>query len=459
MKAADPTAGATRPVSVPRRRLLQALAWAGLGAQLPAFAGSIVPRGGDLALPRDFLWGTAISGHQSEGNNINSDAWVRENVQPTLFREPSGDACDSYHRYAEDIALAAQLGFNCYRFGIEWSRIQPTPGSFSMAELDHYARVLEACHRHGLKPVVTFNHFTVPVWFAMRGGFEVADASALFAEYCSRVARRLGGAMHLASTFNEANITLLVRLLSGGADSPAARESLAAAARATGSARFSSLAFTDPEVSSPLLQEAHRLGYAAIKAERADLPVGLTLTTQDIEAVDGNAALANRYRRALYGDWPEVARTHADFFGVQAYTRFRVNVAGVVPPPAGAELTDAGYEFRPQALAATVRWAHAAIGKPIIVTENGIATNDDARRIAFIDQALAGLRDCIAEGIDVRGYLHWSLLDNFEWTSGYAKHFGLVAVDRTTFKRTPKPSAHHLGAIARANRLAAQAAP
>jgi beta-glucosidase len=112
-------------------------------------------------------------------------------------------------------------------------------------------------------------------------------------------------------------------------------------------------------------------------------------------------------------------------------------------------VTQAGYEFRPQALAATIRWAHQAIGKPIFVTENGVATDDDSRRIAFIDQALDGVRACMDEGIPVHSYFYWSLLDNFEWTSGYGKHFGLVAVDLQTFKRTPKPSAHYLGRRAR----------
>jgi beta-glucosidase len=405
-----------------------------------------------IPAPRDFLWGTAISGHQSEGNNTNSDSWVRENTHPTLYTDRSGDACDSYHRYAEDIAIAAHLGFNCYRFGIEWSRIEPSEGHFSNAELDHYAQVLETCNAHGLKPIVTFNHFTVPIWFAARGGFEAPDSPDLFARYCTRVTERLGGAMHLATTFNEANIALLVRLLYGSATSPAVQAAVAAAAQATGSPRFSSLAFSDPAISTPLLQEAHRKGYAAIKAVRPELPVGITLTTQDIQSV-GDPSLVETFRQRLYGDWIDVARTHADFFGVQTYTRFRVNDAGIVAPPAGAEMTDAGYEFYPEALAATIRWAHATIGKPIYVTESGIATNDDARRIAFINQALDGVRACIADGIPVHSYLYWSLLDNFEWTSGYSKHFGLVAVDLQTFQRTLKPSAHHLGAIARANRI------
>jgi beta-glucosidase len=287
----------------------------------------------------------------------------------------------------------------------------------------------------------------------MRGGFEVADAPDLFARYCGRVAEHLGGLMHLATTFNEANIQLLVNLFPEfAAGLPRAREAIAAAARATDSPQFSRLAFADPAIATPIMQEAHRKGYAAIKAARPSLPVGLTLTTQDIQAV-GPESLAEEYRRRLYGDWVEVARSHADFFGVQTYARFRVDARGLVAPPPGAELTLSGYEYYPQALAATIRWAHAAIGKPIYVTESGISTHDDARRIAFIDQALDSVRACLDDGIMVHSYLYWSLLDNFEWTSGYGVPFGLVAVDRRSFRRTLKPSAHHLGAIARANRI------
>jgi beta-glucosidase len=375
-----------------------------------------------------------------------------ENIQPTLFRERSGDACDSYHRYEEDFALARRLGFNCYRLGIEWSRIEPSEGQFSTAELDHYARMLEACRAQGLRPVVTFNHFTVPLWFAMRGGFETADSPDLFARYSRRVAEHLGGLMHLATTFNEANIQLLVNLFPQFVNRARVAETLDAARRATNSPRFSRLAFADPAIVTPIMQEAHRKAYAAIKSARPALPVGLTLTTQDIQSV-GDPALVEDYRRRLYGDWVQVARSHADFFGVQTYTRFRVGPDGFVAPPPGAELTLAGYEYYPEALANTIRWAHAAIGKPVYVTESGIATRDDARRIAYMDRALDGVRACLDEGIPVHSYLYWSLLDNFEWTSGYGVPFGLAAVDRTTFRRTPRPSAWHLGAIARANRL------
>lgn len=403
--------------------------------------------------PKDFLWGTAISAHQSEGNNVNSDSWLRENIKPTLYKDRSGDACDSYHRYAEDLAIAAKLGFNCYRMGIEWARIEPSEGFFSNAELDHYAKVLETCRSYGLKPVVTFNHFTTPLWFAERGCFEAPDSPEYFANFCRKAAEHLGGLMHMATTFNEANVGLLIPFF-GNIDKmrAAVAATNAAAVQATGSPKFSSLAWGDPAITTPLLQEAHRKGYDAIKSARPDLPVGLSLTTQDIQSV-GDPSLVDVYRGKLYGDWVNVARTHSDFMGIQTYTRFRVDANGLVPPPQGAEITDAGYEFYPDALANTIRWAHAAIGKPIYVTESGIATDDDTRRIAFIDQALDGVRACIDEGIPVHSYLYWSLLDNFEWTSGYSKHFGLVAVDLQTFKRTLKPSALHLGAIAKASRI------
>jgi beta-glucosidase len=375
-----------------------------------------------------------------------------ENLQPSMFKERSGDACDSYHRYEEDFALAASLGFNTYRLGVEWARIEPSEGHFSQAELDHYARMLEACRRHGLRPIVTLNHFTTPLWFAMRGGFEIADAPALFARYCRKVAEQLGGLMHMATTFNEANIRLLVDLMPGyAAFVPKVKAAVAAAARATGSPKFSRLAYADPAIVTPIMQTAHRQAYDAIKQVRPALPVGITLTTQDIQA--DTAERAAHYRDKLYGDWVQVAREAADFFGIQTYTRFVFGANGMAAPAPGAEMTMAGYEFYPQALANTIRWAHQAIGKPLYVTESGIAAEDDARRIAFIEQALDGVRQCLDEGIPVHSYLYWSLLDNFEWTSGYGVPFGLVEVDRQTFKRTPRPSAFHLGAIARANRI------
>ncbi len=400
--------------------------------------------------PRDFLWGVAISAHQSEGGNVNSDCWLAENVKPSVFRQPSGDACDSYERYPEDLSIAADLGFNCYRFGIEWSRIEPEPGVFSLAALDHYSRMVDACLERGLKPMLTYNHFTVPRWFAARGGFEVADGADLFARFAERATARLGDRIAAASTFNEANIQRLVAVLMGGQRRREAVDAmLEACARASGSDRFSSLLFADVEVCEPVLVDAHRKAMAAMKAGPGDFPVGMSLTMQHVEGV-GEGHRGAEVEEMLYGPWLEEAKA-CDFIGVQTYTRVLVGADGRLPPPKEAERTASGYEFRPQALGGTIRFAAEKIGRPIIVTESGIATDDDARRIAYVDAALDEVRACIDDGIDVGGYLYWSLLDNFEWTSGYGQRFGLVDVDLETFERSVKASGRHLGALARAN--------
>ncbi len=398
--------------------------------------------------PDGFLWGTAISAHQSEGGNVNSDSWLLERLTPTVYREPSGDACDSYHRYGEDVALAASLGLNCHRFGIEWARIEPEPGVFSNAALDHYVRMLEACHAHGLKPMVTFSHFTVPRWFAARGGFEEKDGADLFARFAERATARIGDLMSYATTFNEANVALLFKAWRTGKRAAKMAEMLAAAAKASGSDRFSSILFSDPDVIDPIMLDAHEKAFQAMKAGPGDFKVGMSLTMQQIEGV-GEGNLAADVEKSLYGGWLEAA-ARTDFIGVQTYTRFRIGPDGMLPPPDGAELTASGYEYYPQALGHTIRFA-AKLGIPVYVTESGIGTDDDTRRIAFMDAALDEVRACLDEGIDVRSFIQWSLLDNFEWTAGYGTRFGMVAVDMQTFKRTPKPSAYHLGQRARAN--------
>ena len=402
--------------------------------------------------PKGFLWGTAISAHQSEGNNLNSDAWVCENVPASLYRQPSLDACDSYNRFEEDIAIAADLGFNCYRMGIEWARIEPEEGKFSIAELDRYRRLLEACHARGMAPMVTFSHFTVPRWFAARGGFELADGADLFARFAGKATERLGDVISYATTFNEANIQRLIAQLRRGPKAQAAIDAmLAECARAVGSERFSSLLFAPMETTEPVMLDAHAKATAAMKAGPGAFPVGLTLTMQDVQGV-GENNLAEAMIDMLYGPWLEAGK-QADFIGVQTYTRVMVGATGRVAPPEGAEMTAAGYEFYPQSLGGTIRFAHERIGRPIFVTESGIATDDDTRRIAYIDAALAEVRKCMDDGVEVKSFLYWSLLDNFEWTRGYHECFGLVHVDYETFKRTPKPSAYHLGAIAKSGMI------
>jgi beta-glucosidase len=426
-----------------RREALTAL----VGAAIGTSRGLSAPR---RTMPKDFLWGAAISAHQSEGNNVNSDSWLLENLPESVYKEPSGDACDSYNRYGQDFAIARSIGLNCYRFGIEWARIEPEPGRFAQAELDHYARVLTSCREHHLLPIVTYNHFTVPRWFAMRGGWEVPDSADLFARFCERATRSLGDQIGMASPFNEANIYLLVKLYrTSVTDEYLAkrRAMIAAAARATGAPRFSSILFADPDRIDANVLDAHAKAYQAIKASRGDLPVGVTLTTQAIEAV-GEGSLATQFESMLYGSWWDAVNA-SDFVGVQAYTRIRVDSKGIMPAPSGAELTAAGYEYNPQALGQVIRLAAQKTGKAIYITESGIGTDDDARRIAWLNDSVAEVERSLGEGLHVRSYIYWSLLDNFEWTQGYRTHFGLVAVDRDTFVRTAKPSAQHLARLIR----------
>lgn len=441
-------------ISSLRRRTLLGLGGGLVGAaMLPSMAGAAValkPGG----FPKGFLWGAAVAGHQVEGDNVNSDAWLLENVKPSIFIEPSGAACDHYRLFEQDIALMSSLGLNTFRFSIEWARIEPEEGMFSVAAIEHYRDVLKACHKHKLAPMVTFNHFITPRWFAGRGGWEVAGADLLFARYCDKVARELGPMMACATTFNEPNLAKMLfgipGPLQGMTGIPPERAMLAKAGQMAGTGKFSSWIFGDFDQIEAGMMAAHKRGYAAIKAACPTLPVGLSLALIDEQAV-GNPAMRDKKRALAYAPWFRAVSADGDFIGVQTYSRGLVGPEGELPPPAGAELTDTGNEFYPEALEATIRYAREHVKLPIYVTENGIATTNDARRIEYINRAVQCVANCIKDGIDVRGYIHWSLLDNFEWIFGFKPKFGLVAVDRATMLRTPKPSALRLGQIARAN--------
>jgi beta-glucosidase len=204
--------------------------------------------------------------------------------------------------------------------------------------------------------------------------------------------------------------------------------------------------------SRDVLLEAHRVGVQALRAGPGKFPVGMTLAMRDMQALAGGAHLRDRDRGEAEDIFLEAER-HDDFIGVQCYARQRYGPDGILPPEAGVKFTQMGYEFWPEALEPTIRYASAITQLPIIVTENGVATDDDTRRITFVKRALAGVARCISDQIDVRGYLYWSALDNFEWMFGFHPKFGLIAVDRETQRRTVKPSAEWLGRVARANEI------
>jgi len=387
--------------------------------------------------PDGFLWGTATAAHQVEGGNWNNDWWAWEHDPASPCVEPSGDACDHWHRYPDDIRLLAGLGFGAYRFSLEWSRIEPEEGEFSRAALDHYRRMCATCREHGLDPVVTFHHFTTPRWVAARGGWVEPATADRFARFCERAAAHLGDVMARACTLNEPNIVATFGYLYG----------LFPPGKRDGELR---------RRANEVLIRAHRKATEAIHAGPGDAPVGLTLAMADFRAVDGGEAERDRYRCDMEDVFLEAARGD-DFVGVQTYTRMSIGPDGLRGPEPGTRITLMGYEFWPQALEATIRRAWQLTGGvPVLVSENGIGTAEDAERIEYVGRALQGVLACLADGIDVRGYVYWSALDNFEWILGYRPTFGLIAVDRTTQERAPKPSARWLGEIARANALPAE---
>ena len=374
----------------------------------------------DVRFPDTFSWGTSTSAYQIEGGNTNSDWWRFERAEGTTAVERCGDACDSWHRYEEDLDILASLKLNAFRLSIEWARVEPEHGTFSRDALDHYRAVLTACRDRDIVPVVTLHHFTLPLWVADQGGFEHPDIAQWMADYASRVGAELGDLIGIACTINEPNIVAIMGYLLGNFPP-----------QVTDWNRFVAVNQT--------MRACHAAVRDALKAGPGNFPIGLPLSMQEYEAVPGfelrmesfREEMEDKYLRSLRGD---------DYVGVQCYTKVVLGPDGVVNVP-DAEVTDMGYLFWPQSVEYTIRRAAAITDAPIIMTENGIGTADDTQRVRYLTEALKGIRTLLDEGVDLRGYFQWSLLDNFEWTLGYRPQFGIVAVDRTTFARTLKPSA------------------
>jgi beta-glucosidase len=403
--------------------------------------------------PDKFLWGCATAGHQVEGNNTSSDLWLIEHLPGSVFKEPSGDACDHYHLYPQDISMLADLGFNTYRFSLEWSRIEPEEGSFSNAELEHYRRMLATCREHNLTTLLTYSHFSIPRWFAYRGGWQNPSAPDLYARFCEKATKHLGDLVGYASTFNEPDVPQLLNWINlpGLSDLvEGLRGSLTKVRQQLNAPEFASFFLGDGKKIRDGVMAAHHKGRAAMKSVRSDMPVGFNLAMTADQPAPEDSHLAEK-RADVYGPWLEAAK-QCDYLGVQTYSRAIVGKKDL-PPPKGAELTQVGWEFYPECVEEVVRYASKETGVPLLVTENGIATTDDRRRVEYVQRALAGLKRAIDDGVDVRGYVAWSLLDNFEWMSGFEPKFGIVAVDRATQRRTIKPSAAVLGNIARTNSL------
>lgn len=396
-------------------------------------------------LPDGFLWGAATAAHQVEGNNLNSDFWAMERTAPGMER--SGDACDSYHRFDEDMRLLAGAGLNAYRFGVEWARIEPEPGLVSRAELAHYRRMIDTAFGYGLTPVVTLHHFTNPRWFADEGGWLGERAVDRFLSYVETVTGILDG-VEWVCTMNEPNMLALITAMGQPAAEPDEREDWQSPTVDGGSHPI--LPDPDPVVGRRLVEAHHAV--RDIVRQRTGARVGWTVANQALVARPGAEEKSRELSYVREDLYLEGARGD-DFVGVQSYSSQWVNTNGLEPHPPHPDNTLVGTAYRPDALGIALRHTHEVTGGvPILVTENGMATADDNRRIAYTAEALRHLGAAMDDGVDVRGYLHWSALDNYEW-GHWAPTFGLIAVDRETFERRPKPSLAWLGDVAKHNTI------
>ena len=427
-----------------------------------------------MSFKKGFFVGAATAAHQVEGNNIHSDYWVQEHLPHTSFAEPSGDACDHYNRYEEDIHLLAEAGLNAYRFSIEWARIEPEEGKFDENEIEHYRKVIVCCKENGVEPIVTMMHFTSPLWLIQKGGWENESTIEYFRRYVSYVIEKLGSELNYICTINEANMGLQLAAISKrfqlmaeqaaknakeaegsvqvGMNFEKMMENMKYAAMENaeifGTAQPQVFVSSRTPEGDILVMKAHQAAKEAIKERYPNIKVGITLSMHDLQALEGG-------EQFVKDAWNEECMHYLpyiqddDFLGVQNYTRTLYGPEGQLPSPEGAELTQMDYEFYPEALENVIRKVHEDFKGDLIVTENGIATADDSRRVEFITRALRGVKNCVEDEIPVKGYFYWSLLDNFEWQKGFSMTFGLIAVNRATQKRIPKDSLKYLGSYSK----------
>lgn len=435
-----------------------------------------------MMFSKDFMLGAATAAHQVEGNNIHSDYWVQEQISHSMFNEPSLDSVDHYHRYEEDIHLMAEAGLNTYRFSIEWARIQPEPDTWDEAEVQHYRNVLDCCYANHVLPIVTMHHFSSPKWLISQGGWENPEVVEKFAAYCKRLANELGDKMEYVCTINEANMRLQLAALMkemvlrmGGQQTDADKEigdkksvaqesdvqvginmnkenmmlSMMESAQAFGLQNpmdvhtFVSLCTPEGDL---LVMKAHEAARDAMKEACPHLKIGLTLSLHDMQPYPGGEAFAEK-------EWDEEFKHYLpyikddDYLGIQCYTRKRFDENGGAQAKDECLRTQMGYEDYPLAIVNVTRKVADEFKGDLIITENGIATADDSRRCQFIREVTEGIQACIDDGIRVKGYMYWSLLDNFEWQKGYGMKFGLIGVDRSTQTRYPKESLQVLGSL------------
>ena len=406
----------------------------------------------DRRFPDGFLWGTSSAAHQVEGDNRNTDWWEFEQQPGRIANGDTSEiACDHYHRYREDFSLLRELNQNAHRLSIEWSRIEPSEGEFDSRQIRHYRDVIGELREQGIEPMVTLHHFTNPLWFIRKGGWGASGSARAFLPYVHRVVDELGDLVSIWCTINEPNIYAANGWITG--EFPPGRRG-----DVTGFYRVLAN-----------MRRAHELAYVAIKRRWPDSPVGLSHHKFLFLPASARRRdrLAARTAQLVVDRWPvapgrlgRVVEATSDYIGIAHYHGQRVAFDARLPREQfirrhnvpGALVTDMGWSADPT-------WMRAILNdlkrlrKPVYITENGVATSVDSRRESYLTELLPSVRLAIEDGVDVRGYFHWTNMDNFEWARGYHAQFGLIAVDRRTLERTIKPSGRLYAQIAGANGL------
>ncbi len=408
----------------------------------------------EFTFPKDFLWGAATSSHQVEGNNTNNDWWQWEQRIPLEMR--SGLACDEWNRFEEDFKLAQTLGLTAYRFSLEWSRIEPSPGQFDNSALDHYRDMVLSLRSKGIEPIVTLNHFTIPLWLAGQGGWLSDKSPEFFAQYVHKATEALGNDVHYWITLNEPAVYTYKSYIVG--QWPPGEKSAIKAFKIAQN-----------------LAKAHVLAYGKIKEVYTQKGwkkpmVGIAQQVLIFEP-SSDRSLWDRISAGLR-DWminhlfvQALTRRKTgtlDFIGLNYYMRQYVRNRGFLSANIFGEehvlenpsvrKNSLGWEIFPQGLHALIK-AFSKYKLPILISENGICTNDDAQRSEFIVEHLTAVALAIKEGVPVIGYLYWSLLDNYEWADGFAPRFGLIEVDYKTQGRKVRDSAKKFEGIIRSGRI------
>jgi beta-glucosidase len=419
----------------------------------------------------DFLWGAATAGHQVDGGNINSDWWAWEKEGHCEGAVCSGPAADHWNRYQEDLGLAHDMGLNSYRFSIEWARIEPEEGKWDEEALGWYSRLISECERLNLLPMLSIHHFTSPKWFADKGGFTAKNSPELFARFTEKVVQTLGSRVPLWCTLNEPMVlaigTYIGKFMPPALYSPeraseACRNLLDSHVRAYDILHTQITKREGPWKDVPI-QVGIAHNFLDFKPDRKWHPIERILTwvfRRFYNQAWIDAIMGKKQHFGVPGLMPKakslktaLGRKTADFIGVnyytKAYLRWRPKDASEgasADLPIGISFarrkeasSDLGWAIHPRGLGKILRYCHGH-GLPIYITENGIADREDRFRGEYLISHLEEIAKVREEGVDIRGYFHWSLIDNFEWIKGFGPCFGLIAVDYNDFKRSPRKS-------------------